>query len=186
MKPLFILLLLFVPFFSIGQDSLLIKSKYEEFSSRTGTMVKTETFLAGTLKDYKVQVLKTTDVETSISAKAVLMSQSVNYFLVGKITTSLLYIDWEEVPGFIKALKFQLSLLESKPANDVSYTYTTTNGVESSCTFYSNGQFTGWNIAFSRVYKYSRAYMDGSTFMIKKKDFIDIIAMLEQGISKEY
>lgn len=190
MKPAIIIL--FLAFFSnicFAQDSTIQKSKYEAFVSKDGKMMKQETFNVANNKDYKIEVWKATNLETNESIKSILLLQEKNYFLVGKIAIMNLYIDWDEAEGFLKALKFQLPLLETKPTNNVSYTYSTNNGVQSSISYFSkdlSGISAGWYHAFSRVYKYSREIISNSVFQVKKKDLPDIISLIENALKKDY
>lgn len=180
-----LLLIAMTSIFANAQDSTLSKSKYEKFTSRTGVMLKMETIPAGEAKDYRIDIFKSTDIQTGETLKAIFMKQEKNMFLVGKYTTHLLIIDWEEAGDFLKALKFQKELLETKPQNDVTYSYSTKNGVVAVASFNKSGMFEGWNIAFSRVYEYSRLTIDGSTVTLKNKDLAVIIRLFEEALKKE-
>ena len=110
-------------------------------------------------------------------------------FLVGTYISGILYIDWDEAPGMIKALKYQINLLDTKPTNNVSYRYSTTNGVVGSCSYATTsslGVNSGWKFSFERVYKFSREQVSGSELIIKKKDLSDIIGLLEKAINTNY
>lgn len=185
---IFILLLILFPAVIFSQDSTIKRSKFEEFTSATGQMIKTEIFDAGSQKDFKVSVVKATNLETGESKMAVQLYKDKNMFLVGPYKSSYLYIDWDELPGFIKAVKFQQPLMESKPKNEVDYTYTTENGVATICSFnLSDGYIpSGWSIQFFRVYTYLRSTVNESAVLIKKKELDDIIKALEQAIKKDY
>src|SRR5688572_29419453 len=155
-----------------GQDSTIQKSKFEVFTSNTGRMIKTEIFEGGSQKDYRVNVIKATDLESNASALALEIFEPKYNLLVGTYRSSVLYIDWDEVPGFLKALKLQLPLLDTKPSNDVVYRYATSNGVITTCSFNTIkiGPSSGWHMSFSRVYKYIRMEVDNSAVIIKKKE----------------
>lgn len=187
-----IFIIIFTSFFSFAcyaQDSTVQKSKYETFISTDGKMIKQETFSVASNKDFKIEVWKATDLETGVSVKSILLIQEKNYFLLGKLATMNLYIDWVETEGFLKALKFQMPLLDTKPSNNVTYTYCTNNGVQSSILYYAkdwSGGTAGWYHTFSRIYKYSRELIPNSSFLIKKKDLPDIISLIENAIKKEY
>jgi len=186
MKHIFLLAYFLFPCFTKGQDSTIQRSKFEEFTSRTGVLIKTETFEAGNQKDYKVSVTKATDIESNLSSKAIYIYQSKNMIFVGPYKVSVLYIDWEEVPAFIKALKLQQSLLDTKPQNEIDYTYTTVNGVVATCSYTVDGVSKGWVITFHKIYKHLGTMVANSLVMVKKKDFEDIISLLDVAIKKDY
>jgi hypothetical protein len=184
-KPIAIIALI-LSLNACAQDSTYGKSDYEVFVSRTGNMIKTETFDAGSYKDYKIAVYKSTELATQLSSKALALTQSKNMWLVGNYVIAAFYIDWQEADGFSKALHFMSSLLESTPPRNVGYNYSTKNGIQASCSFFTEGQNAGWTLVISRLYKYSRSYVDGSAWTIKKKDLPDVLNLFDQALKKEF
>jgi hypothetical protein len=92
-----------ISLFSLSQDSAVIQSKFERFSSSTGKMYKWETIEIGNIRDIKVSISKVIDVETGQSEKAILISQ-IKSMMFTVISAGVLTIDMQEIDGVAKAL----------------------------------------------------------------------------------
>src|SRR5687767_1532000 len=80
-----------IPLMAVAQtDSTVSLSKFEAFTSRSGTMIKSEEFEVSSQKEYKLLISKTTDVESAVSLKAVQIHQTKNMFLIGQFTSGVL------------------------------------------------------------------------------------------------
>jgi hypothetical protein len=177
MKQILLLVSISLSIHCFSQDSTKAsKSKYEEFITRNGIMVKSEYLDGGSIKDYSIEVTKATDLSTSNFILALKIQLNKSMFLMGSYKESLFYIDWDEVPSFIDALKFELPLLDTKPANKTIYTYSTRNGVRATCLFQTKAENyypAGWTIL-----------LEGNE--IKKKDLPDMITLLENCMNKTF
>ncbi len=177
MKIIILSLFAFATINLFAQDSTVSLSKYEQFLSNSGRMIKTELFDIDGNKSYKIQINKSTDLQNGSFVKAVTITQQKNFFLIGNVSTGVLYIDWDEFPEYLKGVKFIQSQLDSKPERATTYQYSTINGVTASAIFQTEVQPKGWSIYFGQVYKYSRQFR--YSFFLPLKDISDLVKMLE-------
>jgi hypothetical protein len=105
------------------------KSKIELFSDKAGAMLKKEFIPLGTLRNTQFQVLKITDLSTN-EAQSGLRLYTPG--AVGSVSTSsVAYLDADELAGFIKAVDYVTQNVANTPApeNDVEYNYESRSGL---------------------------------------------------------
>lgn len=166
----FILFVLFasLPFLKcISQDSTLSLSKFEEFYGKTGIMTRTDQGKIGEILDLNVYLSRVTDLSTGDTLKAVNIVQNSSIFL-SSINFGLLYIDFDEIPGVIKALEYYIQQIQQgKPKHNPYYEFVTSNDVLVGCSYNDAGLYSGWNVALSKRYKYFRATVPSSKKLFK-------------------
>ena len=120
-------------------------------------------------------------MEKGITTKALQLAQTKS-FLLSPIFFGSIYIDYDELPEFTKALKFILTQVNGgKPKLPTTFSYSTTNGVVASATYITSGFSKGWDVSLSEVYKYSRATISSSGIILKNKDIDNLIEALEKA-----
>jgi len=177
-----IAILVLLPTLLKAQDST-IRSKYENFVSKSGQMIKTTWQDVDKVKDTKITLITSTDVEKGNIVKALYLSQNKS-FLLSPISSGSLYIDFDELPEFIKALKYlNQQINNEKPSNLTTFSYSTINGVTATASYSTESFMKGWSFGLSQVYKYSRASMAGSNIILKGKEIDSLIEAIEKSLS---
>jgi hypothetical protein len=176
-RVIFFLSLLLFTSVLFSQDSAILQSKFERFSSSTGKMYKYETEEMGGTKEIKISVSKVTDMEKALSEKAILISQTKSILFTPYIT-GILTVDIEEIDGLLKALDYYKTEIKgTKPKNDLLYIYVTSNDIVLSCS-YTESFNTGWTLIIYQRYHYLKTGIPYTNVVIKNKDIDDFATLL--------
>jgi hypothetical protein len=177
----FILLTICIKGLPQSNDSLSrVLSNYEEFISRTGTIIKTEELLLGKVHQLQIKYFKSTDLSDNSFAESVyILGPGTTFWTFG----GSLWIDKHELPGIIKAFEFYKAQIEkSKPANIESYYYSTKNRIVATSYYEPRAIIRGWYLSIYQRYKYIPDIIPEKKFELKEKDVDDIIEILKKSL----
>lgn len=161
-----------------AQDSLITFSKFQEFSSRKGALLKTELQHFGSVKSVHIAKVKTTDVASNIAFSAIRMAP------YGTNSESItrkgnFYIDMEDVDSVLQALHYFLAETKKpKPSTDFTFTYSTSNDIQFSCSFNQNNLFS-WSMEVSQLYPHYKSIVPGATYSFNKRDIENLIGLIK-------
>jgi hypothetical protein len=166
------------------QDSAVTLSKFENFTSAVGKMYKYETIEIGNIRDIKISISKVTDIASSLSVKAIRVTQ--NKSMLGSVYSyGILTIDMEEAEGVYKALEYYLKVVKEKPKYLPGYYYFTTNDIVASCTLVEGPYGSGWYVGLSQRYHYLKTLVPNSSISVKNKDIDDLVDLIKKAKETE-
>lgn len=175
MKHLLFFLFLFACTEVKSQDTSKVKvSKFEEFSSEDGVLLKMENKKIGKVKGFVMYKKITTDIESGKSLKAVEISEKTGFWVykVGSII-----LDEEEIPSLIKILKFfnDTVLPDACKEECPTYSYETKSGVYIFCNKYIGAYDSSWHVYLGKY----KLYTALGTLDLEKKELENLIKLLE-------
>lgn len=161
----------------IGQDSTISLSKFETFSSQPLKILKIEIKEIGSVGQWMVTKLKTTDAATGISVSAVKIDKNFFNIVPEIVNPTTLYIDIEDLDSVISALDYFIKEQNiQKPAGYPEYSYFTSTDVKVSC-YYAGS----WRFELSKVYQKLRTPVAGSVITFNKKRITELVELLRQS-----
>lgn len=185
MKITLILLFVLSPIVSLCQDSTIALSKFEQFTSETGTMYKRETLEMGSVKNIHVYATRVSEVGNSTYAKAIRVIQSITQSDVNNVTASLT-IDLDETEGIYKALEYYLTVIKNKVQYSPAYFYITKNDVVASCNFIVEKYTADWSVSLSQRYHSLKSVVPGSSITVKNKDIDNLVELIRKAKERNF
>lgn len=184
MKKIFLFLLIIVSINANAQDSTHTLSKFEKFISESGRLIKVTEVSLDKIGTIKINSQVATDLQTNVSSQAIILYQEMGS-LFGKVPVGSIYIDEDELPGFISALKYIEKQVDNKPEiTDTRLIYSTSNGVVLTANYSTSAYAKGWTVMVNQVYEYSRLTLPNSTIQLKNKDLERLTTALESAGTK--
>jgi hypothetical protein len=169
MKYLFATLVI-VLFSSIGfgqaKDTVTLRTKIEEFQSRTSTLIGKETIEIVRTKAIKVEVMKVKILSSGESYSGVIIEWSAIPF-GGESSSGRSYLDVDELVDLENSIAVMLEVISKPiPANDTELSFETKAGLQVTVFKYNNN----WKISLDHRYRY-RAFQTISTDDLTKLKF---------------
>lgn len=149
------------------------KSKLENFSLKTGSLIKKEFIDIGTVAKVEVRVLKITDLVANTSITGIKLQTTV-YKSYGSDTKAC-FLDSDEIDGLLKSGNMLLGTLSGPADNYTEYIFSSRDGFQA-------GAYQA-----KREWKYflqMDRYDSGSSVWLEKEDFQKLLDLLTQAKAK--
>lgn len=176
MRLYFLLSLIFFSVKTFAQDSTIILSDFEKFSSQNGKVLKTEFKRIGIAGSYMVAKVKTTDIFSGQSASAIIIDYDRSN-IQSLINPKTLYIDVKDVDSIAFALTYFIKELEKQdPTTYLQYSFISSKDVQVSCRYHSFSN--NWQFEIDKIYRYLRTHVAGSSINFNKKRAAELADLL--------
>jgi hypothetical protein len=180
MKSLFSLCCAFICASACSQDSTILSSKFEVFSSTAERVYQTNHRRVGNAGRVAAEIYKSIDLLSGDTTRAILIGSNgeVNH----RFTTGI-FIDNQDLRNLLTFLASMKEIVRKDTHNfEPSYTYITPGDVIFSCEYDRSVFRKGWWLKIGRVYKYLRTPVG---FLVDLNDFemFGFIDLLQKSLS---
>ena|SRR5689334_9999392 len=166
-----------------SQDSTTTLSRFEDFISKPGKVIKPEMMIAGQYGPYKVLKYIATDITTGMCMYAVRVDNNYSFdFPIELIDPKAVYIDSVDLDTFIATAESFLRTSDSAqlPFN-TKFSYLTSTDVQLSC--YFTKLTDNWSFEIDKVYQKLRTHISGTSLVLNKKRMQQLVNLLRQAKS---
>jgi hypothetical protein len=183
MKSFFALCCAFICASAFSQDSTILSSRFEVFSSTAERVYRTNHRRVGNVARVAAELYKTVDLKSGDTARALLLGSNaeVNY----RFTTGIFVDDQDlrNVLNFLTSMKdiIRRDTHDSEP----SYTYITARDVIFSCEYDRSVFRKGWWLKIGRVYKYLRTPV-GFSVELNEFEVFGFTDLLQKSLSMSF
>jgi len=150
------------------------KSKIENFSLKTGSLIKKDFLEIGTVKGVEVQIVILSDILANTKLSGIKLMASV-YKSYGSSDKSC-FLDVDEVEAFVKSGKYLSESLNEKADNYIEYQFTSRDGFQA-------GAYSDKKDSWKYYLKLEKYDSDSYVFM-NKDDFQKLIELVNSAKAK--
>ena len=152
-----------------AQDSTITLSKFEEFSTAKGRLLKIELVSIGGMGTLNSEYLSATDLNTRETRTAVRFRYGWRP-TSGLIEKDWVYIDREDLPVLLTALDtIKKELAVASLPTQQSFSIVTSNDIRISLRYDEGILSSGWAIYISQLFKHLRSEIPWKTFRINTR-----------------